>query len=349
MNKDGMCGTHIAFSQMNRMNKMKRHNNARVILYFLVVLFFVLGLLVSGLQILESTIFSNGSTQETPRASKTIVRDGIEYFPRQDITVILALGIDEEGPVVSSGSYRNSGEADAVILLILDEKEGTYSQMCLNRDTMMEMPALGIGGKEAGTFYGQLALSHTYGEGLADSCENTRKAVSDYLYGITIDHYVALNMDAIAIVNDTVGGVTVNVKDDFSHVDESIQMGQVTLSGSQALSYVRSRMDVGNQLNISRMERHEQYMKGLMEAIRTKMDGNDSFALKLYDQVDEYMVTDCSSTVISGLLERCAEYSLKEIVSPEGSNVLGEEYYEFYADEEKLDEMILRIFYAPKG
>jgi hypothetical protein len=35
-------------------------------------------------------------------------------------------------------------------------------------------------------------------------------------------------------------------------------------------------------------------------------------------------------------------------VSPEGENVLGEKYYEFHVDEEKLDELIVRLFYAPK-
>ena len=33
----------------------------------------------------------------------------------------------------------------------------------------------------------------------------------------------------------------------------------------------------------------------------------------------------------------------------EGENKLGEEYYEFYADEEKLDALILQLFYAPKN
>ena len=49
-----------------------------------------------------------------------------------------------------------------------------------------------------------------------------------------------------------------------------------------------------------------------------------------------------------GMLERYEGYTLNEIVTPEGENVMGEEYYEFYPEEEKLDELILRLFYAPK-
>lgn len=325
------------------MNQFKPQKKAIVLCVILVL---VLVVMIGGLRILESTVFS--SPEEPTVAGKTVTRDGIDYFPRQDITVVMALGIDERGPVMSSQSYRNYGESDAVILLILDQKEESYSLLCLNRDTMVDMPVLGIGGKRAGTFHGQLALSHTYGDGLEISCENTRQTVSDLLGGITIDHYVAMNMDAIGIVNDAVGGVTVNVTDDFSLVDPSIVMGPMTLNAAQALVYVQSRHDVGNQLNISRMGRHEEYMQGLMAALRQKLDSSDSFVLDLYDKVDEYMVTDCSANVINSLMQHCAHYTLKEIVSPVGENVLTEEYYEFHLDEEALDALILRLFYAPK-
>ena len=325
------------------MNHFKPKKRAAVLC---VILILVLVVIIGGLRILESTVFS--SPEEESFTSKTVTRNGIDYFPRQDITVVMALGIDERGPVKSSQSYRNYGECDAVILVILDQKEETYSLLCLNRDTMVDMPVLGIGGKRAGTFRGQLALSHTYGDGLETSCENTRQTVSDLLKGITIDHYVALNMDAIGIVNDAVGGVTVNVTEDFSLVDPSITMGQMTLNARQALVYVQSRHDVGNQLNISRMGRHEQYMQGLMTALRQKLESSDTFVLDLHSKMSDYMVTDSSATVISSLMERCSDYALKEIVSPEGENVLTEEYYEFHLDEEALEELILRLFYAPK-
>lgn len=327
------------------MSKFKPRRRAA---YLCVMLILVLAVMIGGLWILESTVFRSGTETEDAFVSKTVVRDGVAYYPRQDITVVMALGIDERGPVKSSNSYRNYGESDAVILLILDHSAGSYSVLCLNRDMMVTMPVLGLGGKQAGTFYGQLALSHTYGEGLQDSCENTRKAVSDLLGGITIDHYAAMNMDAIAFVNDAVGGVTVNVTDDFSAVDPSIPMGEITLTGSQALTFVQTRQDVGNQLNISRMGRHKEYMEGLMGALAEQTERSDTFAASLYEQVADYVVTDCSVTVISGLLDRCTDYTLAQIVTPEGENVLGKEYYEFYVDEEKLDQLVLELFYAPK-
>ena len=327
---------------------MRNKENARQFAYFSLILILLLVMLYSGLRILESTVFHPQQSQGEITERKTIVRDGVDYFPRQDITTVLVMGIDQYGPVEDSGAYTNPGAADMVALVIFDETRSVCDVLQLNRDTMVEMPVLGLGGRQAGTYYGQLALSHTYGNGLEESCENTRQTVSDLLYGIDVDYYAALHMDAIAILNDAVGGVTVNVTEDFSAVDPTIGLGKVTLKGEQAVNFVRTRKDVGNQMNLSRMERHEAYLNGFLAAFRAKGEGSGEFLLAAYEQAAPYLVTDCSATVLSAMLERYGGYAVGEVVSPEGANVMGEEYFEFYPDGEKLDELILRLFYAPK-
>ena len=326
---------------------MKKKRNIRKIVDFCVILILVLVMVYGGLRILESTVFHNNQDGETLVTSKTISRNGIDYFPRQDITVMLVLGIDQFGPVEASKLHSNDGLADYIMLMIFDERNENIRILNLNRDTMVRMPVLGIGGRPAGTNYGQLALSHTYGVGLEDSCENTRKTVSDLLYGINIDYYLSMNMDAIPILNDAVGGVTVTVTDDFSAVDPEITIGEFALRGNQAITFVRSRKDVSNQMNISRMERHQEYAKGFMNALHAKLEDGNTFILSAYEQVQPYIVTDCSTNVISSILEKYGDYVIAEIITPEGENVMGEQYYEFHLDEEALDALILRLFYAP--
>ena len=330
------------------MKPVRRGKHTKKLVYLGIILILLLVILYSGLRILESTVFRTGQDGEQAVPSKTVTRDGVDYFPRQDITTVLVLGIDRTGPVEDSGTYTNKGSADVVMVLIFDETNEVCSVLHLNRDTMLEMPVLGVGGKKAGTYYGQLALSHTYGNGLEESCENVRETVSNLLYGLEIDYYVSLNMDAITILNDAVGGVTVNVTDDFSQIDPTIGMGEVTLTGEQAVSFLRSRKDVGDQLNLSRMERHKEYVEGFLAALREKRQEGDSFFLSAYEQAFPYLVTDCSVTVISGMLDRYGGYEIGEVVSPAGENVMGEKYFEFYVDEEALDGLILRLFYAPK-
>lgn len=327
---------------------MSKREIFRKVIFFCVVLALVLVTIYSGLRILESTVFHNGDLPNETVASRTITRDGVNYFPRQDITVVMVLGIDQYGPVVSSEYYKNEGAADMIMLVIFDETNEECTVLQLNRDTMLNMTALGIRGEQAGTYYGQLALAHTYGTGLEDSCENVRNTLQNFLHGLTVDYYVAMQMDAITILNDAVGGVTVTVVDDFSKVDPSLTMGEITLRGEQVINYVRTRKDVGDQKNLTRMDRQKQYMDGFLEALRRKSTDDVEFMLDAYEAVEPYIVTDCSATTLSGMLERYSDYELKEIVSPEGENVIGDEYYEFYVDEQKLDELILRLFYAQK-
>lgn len=326
---------------------MEKRKRIKDLTFLAAALLLVAVMLYSAVRVWEYSSQRDAVPQQQATQSKTITRDGVDYFPRQDMTVVMVLGIDQFGQVKESGSYQNPGASDMDMLLIFDEKNEICNVLHLNRDTMMEIPRLGLGGKEAGTWYGQLAMAHTFGSGMEDSCENVKKAISDFLYGIHIDHYIAMNMDAIAILNDAVGGVTVNVTDDFSAVDPTITKGILTLQGQQAINFVRTRKDVGDQLNLSRIQRHQEYVDGFVEAFRLKQ-AEESFILDTYEEVSPYIVTDCSANVISGMISRYGHYTVGQVISPEGNNVLGEEYYEFYADEEALDKLILELFYAPK-
>ena len=327
---------------------MKKHKYTKDIVFFSIILILVLVILYSGLQILESTILNHGQGTEASVPSKTITVNGVDYFPRQDITVVLVMGIDRYGPVESSGFYTNTGAADVDILMIFDDAQQKVNMLYLNRDTMLEMPVLGIGGRPAGTLFGQLALAHTYGSGLEDSCENAKQAISDFLGGVRIDYYVSMNMDTIGILNDAVGGVTVNVTEDFSSVDPSIQLGEMTLMGQQAIHYVRTRKDVGDQLNLTRIERQKDYIRGFSHALRAKYDADSNFLLSVYDEIEPYIVTDCSTNVFAGLVNKYGAYEVGQILSPKGENVMGEKYFEFYVDQEDLLDLKLALFYAPK-
>jgi len=328
---------------------MKKKKHGSELVFFGIILILVLMMLYSGLRILESTVLYRGQDQEPVFESKTITRDGVDYFPRQDITTVLVMGIDKYGPVEKSDMYTNTGASDMNMVLIFDEVNEICNVLHINRDTMLEMPVLGIGGRPAGTYYGQLALAHTYGTGLEDSCENVRKTISDFLYGVELDYYVAMHMDAIGILNDAVGGVTVNVTEDFSAVDPTIGLGEVKLMGEHAINYVRTRREVGDQLNISRIQRQQKYMDGFVDSFRRAMTEETDLIISAYEQVQPYLVTDCSANAISGMVDRFSGYRINEVVVPEGRNVMGEKYYEFYVDEQLLDELILRLFYAPKG
>lgn len=285
---------------------------------------------------------------EAAFSSKIINRNGVKYYPKQDIVTLLLMGIDRKGNVQSSGTYINYGRADFVSVLVFNETEKCLDVLQLNRDTITDIQVLGVNGMPAGKVKAQLALAHTYGTGLNDSCENVKKAVSDLLYSLNINYYLSLNTDTIQLVTDKLGGVKVNVTDDFSAVTPFIPKGEVVLTGEQALAFVSHRVDIADQLNISRMNRQNEFLKGLFVSINQNGNINTDFMLNLYNDISDYIVTDISTGSLSNLADNFANYKLRNIYTPSGENVLGDEFYEFYINSEDLDKTILNLFYSEK-
>ncbi len=243
----------------------------------------------------------------------------------------------------SRGSYVNEGKDDFNALLILDKESNTYTILQLNRDTMTPVQCLGIGGAVADTEIMQLALAHTYGSGLDDSCENTVTAVETFLHGIDVDYYFSMNMTAVKQLVDAVGGVTVTIRDDFSAVDPTLVQGEtMTLNGEQCLIYIRARRDVGDQTNITRSERQKDFIFQLL----SQLDGMEANTEELYTGILDYVQTDLG-TYTETMLEKIRDAECAGIVTPEGEALVGEEFMEFYADDDSVWELVIRLFYEP--
>ena len=334
---------------------MKLHLDVRVLKGIALALAVVLVVLV-GLLCLKHWDESRGQLAESGTAgeSPTVSEDSREVtyvngqaYALRDLETILLLGVDKFEGETPEG-YLNNQQADFLLLLALDKAGETCTPIQLNRDTMTEIQILGVNGEPAGTMTGQLALAHTYGSGEEDSCENTVLAVENLLYGMEIDHYVSLTMDGVALLNDLVGGVTVEVLDDFSGIDDSLMQGEtVTLQGQQALTYVRSRGGMEDSSNLHRMERQRQYLAALQQQLKAAVQQEDGFTLDALLQLNEYMVSDCTVNQLSDLGDSLATYQVGDILTTPGDAREGEEFMEFTVDEDALQQLVMDVFYEP--
>lgn len=273
--------------------------------------------------------------------------NGTAYAKRENLETVFLLGVDKFEGETPEG-YLNNQQADFLLLLVMDKENETCTPIQLNRDTMTQIQILGVTGEPAGTFTGQLALAHTYGSGEEDSCENTVLAVENLLYGMEIDHYVSLTMDGVALLNDLVGGVPVEVLDDFSGIDDSLVQGEtVTLQGQQALTYVRSRGGMEDSSNLHRMERQRQYLAALQQQLKAAVQQEDGFTLDALLQLNEYMVSDCTVNQLSDLGDSLATYQVSDILTTPGDAQEGEEFMEFTVDEDALQQLVMDVFYEP--
>ena len=274
---------------------------------------------------------------------KELTYKGKNYRQRPELETYLFMGIDTMGAAVGVNSYAGGGQADVQIVAVLDNEARTWQALQLNRDSIVRVPVLGVGGDIVAYEDEQLALAHYYGNGREQSCENTVLAVSMLLGDQPIDGYMAVNMDAVGILTDLVGGVTLTVTSDFSAIDPSLVQGQtITLTGEQALTYVRSRANIDDETNLARMNRQRQYMTALEEKLMQK-DAN--FVVEAYDALADYMVTDIASGTAAEIGERMQDYTQLEVLTIDGENVVEGEHWAYHLDEDSLQETILQLFY----
>lgn len=268
------------------------------------------------------------------------------YAPKKHLETVLVLGLDKFADENEEVGYINDKQADFIMLIVIDTDSETCKAVQLNRDTMVEIQKLGARGEKAGTFIGQLALAHTYGKGQDDSCRNVVDSVENLLYGIKIDHYVSFTMDSVSEINDIVGGVTVELLEDFTHVSPDYTKGTtVHLMGDMALTYVRGRLSVGDRTNISRMERQKQYLIAFNDKLASIDKDDESLFSDMIEAISKYVVSDCTVSQFSHIYDDVTNYFDGEILSVAGESKIGEKFMEFYVDESALQLQVLDLFY----
>ena len=281
---------------------------------------------------------------KAPQAGHLFEHNGVEYDLRDGIETMLVLGLDTYAGTEPE-SYTNSKQADFLLLLVMDTNNNTCKAIHINRDTMTKMNVLGVAGDRVDTVQQQIALSHTYGNGREVSCRNVANAVSGLL-SVEVDHYVSITMDAVAVYNDLVGGVTLEVLQDLTSADPALVQGQtVTLSGAQALTYVRARYGLEDPTNEQRMKRQKQYLEALYAKSRDCMAADSEFVPRAALAMADYLVSDCSGNRLESTLSRYAENKLAMVHTIQGETVAGAQFAEFYPAQSSIDAIMIDCFY----
>lgn len=120
----------------------------------------------------------------------------------------------------------DAGRSDSLILARIDPAIPSVSLLSIPRDTKIQLEGYGTQKINAAFAYGKAA--------------GAVEAVSK-LCGVQIADYVEIDFDGMVSLVDQLGGVTVNVPVYIYYNGESLQAGEQTLNGQQALLMSRSR------------------------------------------------------------------------------------------------------------
>lgn len=280
-----------------------------------------------------------------------IIYNGEKYKYNDKVTTILFSGIDKTSDQHIEGVLGTAGQADALFAMALNTETGKYKLMAISRDTMVDVNICDSNGNFKGTEKMQICLSHGYGDGKETSIENLKRSVSRLFFGIPVNSYMSIDLDAISILNDAVGGVTVNVVEDLSHKDPALVKGKtVTLNGQQAVTYVRYR-DIykdENQNNL-RMERQKSYLNSFIHQTIDLTKKDISTPITLYDKIADYSRTDIDASKITYLASIFLQNGFsadEDLIKIPGKTILGEKYAEYYVDTNEFFKIVLDTYYT---
>ena len=275
--------------------------------------------------------------------------NGAVYDYNEDITTFLIMGIDKDDEVVKEVQEgTDGGQADALFLLVLNPHDESIKIIGINRNTMTDVDIYDEYGRYMTTIIAQIAVQHGFGNGMEESCEYQVKAVSNLFYQLPIHGYAAVNMSAISTINDIVGGVDVTVLEDLTKWDKTLVEGaQVHLEGDAAFTYVKARDVRLFGSSDRRLERQRQYLNGFIKAARAASMENSNAAIDLFTAISDKMVTDITPDEISYLAPYMTRYTFDstDFMMIDGENRKGDEFEEFYIDEDDLYKTIIEVFY----
>lgn len=167
-------------------------------------------------------------------------------------TNLLIVGLDNV-----EGSHRT----DTILVVHISPQDKKVNVVSIPRDTLVDIPGIGL-----------TKVNHAFAYGGIDL---TRRTLEEFL-DVKIPFTVAINIDGLAKVIDTLGGLTINVEKRMYYVDYAgglfvdLYPGIQHLNGRQALGYVRFRHDSAG--DIGRMLRQQKFVQALASKIISKKD-----------------------------------------------------------------------------
>lgn len=268
-----------------------------------------------------------------------VTYQGKKYEYNHDLKNILFIGVDKSDEFVEQ-EVGKGGQSDVLILLSMNKQDGKTTLLEISRDSMTDIKMYDANGEYLGKERAQITMQYAYGDGEEKSCQLTKTAVSDLLYEIPISSYLALSIEGMRELTDAVGGVEITVPEDYTDINPLFEKGAtLVLNGEQAEQYIRTRDVDKTGSNNERMKRQSQFIEALVYQFQGK---EVSWYKQIFEKVEEHVITNISIDEI----ERLSECEMKKpIEMVPGKVQQGEEHDEFIVDNEKLQDLVIKLFY----
>ena len=292
----------------------------------------------------------SGNPIDTLDATGRVIKyNGVSYAFNENVASVVFIGTDE-----GTTRVNKTQMGDAIYALAIDTKTGSIKILGISRDTMSDVDVYSEEGKFIDTEKLQMAYAYAYSSETVTGGHNTLTSISRLFYGLPLNDYFAINLDALTTLNDAIGGVTLTSSMTFVSPEDgrTIYEGQtVTLHGEEAERYVRSRDKSELESNNDRMQRQQEYIKAFITQIFPAAKKDISTVSNLYSAIKENSDTTLDLTKITYLASVAMSHmnsaSDIEYINLKGKIVQKGDNAQMYVSNEESIKTMLDIFYTP--
>ena len=292
----------------------------------------------------------SGNPIDTLDATGRVIKyNGVSYAFNENVASVVFIGTDE-----GTTRVNKTQMGDAIYALAIDTKTGSIKILGISRDTMSDVDVYSEEGKFIDTEKLQMAYAYAYSSETVTGGHNTLTSISRLFYGLPLNDYFAINLDALTTLNDAIGGVTLTSSMTFVSPEDgrTIYEGQtVTLHGEEAERYVRSRDKSELESNNDRMQRQQEYIKAFITQIFPSAKKDISTVSNLYSAIKENSDTTLDLTKITYLASVAMSHmnsaSDIEYINLKGKIVQKGDNAQMYVSNEESIKTMLDIFYTP--
>ncbi|MFE0177475.1 LCP family protein [Streptomyces sp. NPDC059002] len=194
-------------------------------------------------------------------------------FSKDRAINILVMGTDKRSGNGNKGygDEGSVGHADTTILLHVSKDRTNATALSIPRDMITDIPDCPTKQDDGSTKVIPGTQNVRFNESLGQndrtpSC--TMRTVTK-ITGITPDHFMVADFNAVKTLSSAVGGVDVclakDIDDPKSHL--KLPKGKHTIEGEEALAFVRTRHTVGQGGDLSRIQLQQQFLSSLMRKL----------------------------------------------------------------------------------
>ena len=260
---------------------------------------------------------------------------------------VMLMGIDAmENGGTTSGSMPHT---DVMMVIAINFDENTVDLITLPRDTMTTAPG----------HYGYYKLNGVFNVGLggwkkptgqadelADGFLLTCRAAEEWLGGISIPYYYAVDFQAVINIVDAIGGIDYDVDQQFNafNSNKTYHKGMQHLDGDAVMGYLRIRWGADG-LDSSRTARQRKMLVAIFNKLKT--EGTLSMIPSLITAANSRIYTNTTLIQTTSLANYATKLDAENIRTRSMFGEISEIEYDWryvYVDQQNRIDLIQEVF-----